>query len=73
MQAAVPQPCVAGSGYELLFESLYSEGRGLAFPCDSLGRVDLDRMSVRARTNYLYARAVVGLEYRYPAVRRCMD
>ncbi|MEK8048803.1 hypothetical protein AACH10_00960 [Ideonella sp. DXS22W] len=57
-------------GFELRFESLFVEGRGLAFPCDREGHVDLDALSERARSNYLYARAVVGREYRQPAVCR---
>ena len=48
--------------YELRFQSLFDAGRGFAFPCDPHGRVDLDQLSDRARTNYLYARAVVGRE-----------
>ncbi|MDT7836355.1 hypothetical protein [Aquabacterium sp. OR-4] len=60
----------AVSGFELRFESLFVEGRGLAFPCDSRGQVNLDALSDRARSNYLYARAVVGREYRQPAVCR---
>lgn len=55
--------------YELRFDSLFIEGRGLAFPCDADGLVDLDQLSERARRNYLYARAVIGHEFRYPAVR----
>ncbi|HSV70042.1 MAG TPA: hypothetical protein VLI72_08015 [Methylibium sp.] len=57
------------AGYELRFDSLFVEGRGLAFPCNAAGLVDIDRLSDRARRNYLYARAVIGREYRYPAVR----
>lgn len=55
--------------YELRFDSLFTEGRALAFPCDAAGQVDLDRLSERARRNYLYARAVVGREFSHPAVR----
>jgi hypothetical protein len=55
--------------YELRFRSLFQEGRGLAFPCDERGRVELDRLSERARHNYLYARAVVGREFASPAVQ----
>ncbi len=54
--------------YELRFQSLFSEGRALAFPCDKAGHVDLDSLSDRAMENYLYARAVVGREYSLPAV-----
>lgn len=55
--------------YELRFQSLFSEGRALAFPCDGGGHVPLDSLSDRARMNYLYARAVVGREYAVPVVR----
>jgi hypothetical protein len=57
------------SKYELRFVSLFDSGRGFAFPCDPEGRVDLDQLSERARTNYLYARAVVGRELAVPAVQ----
>lgn len=57
-----------GSAFELRFESLFQPGRGLAFPCDARGRVELDTLSERARRNYLYARAVVGREFATPAV-----
>lgn len=58
-----------GADYELRFESLFNEGRALSFPCDKAGLVDMDSLSERARCNYLYARAVVGREFRTPAVR----
>jgi hypothetical protein len=48
------------SRYELRFAGLFERGRGYSFPCDSQGRVDMDAMSERSRTNYLFARAVVG-------------
>jgi hypothetical protein len=54
--------------FELRFQSLFDSGRGFAFPCDPNGRVDLDRLSERARNNYLYARAMVGRELAMPAV-----
>lgn len=60
----------ADPGFELRFDSLFTEGRGLAFPCDAQGHVDLDALSERARCNYLYARAVVGREFLTPAVRQ---
>jgi hypothetical protein len=55
--------------FELRFQSLFDSGRGYAFPCDPQGHVDLDRLSDRARNNYLYARAMVGRELSVPAVR----
>lgn len=61
----------SATAYELRFQSLFNEGRALAFPCDAQGRVDMDALSDRARGNYLYARAVVGREFATPAVLRC--
>lgn len=58
------------NAYEIRFQSLYQEGRALCFPCDEDGQVEIDRLSERARDNYLYARAVIGREYAYPRVCR---
>jgi hypothetical protein len=58
--------------YELRFQSLFDSGRGFAFPCDPEGQVDLDKLSDRARNNYLYARAMVGRELACPAVKPAM-
>jgi len=54
---------LTAAAFELRFTSLFHAGRALAFPCDASGRVDLDRLSERARTNYFYARAVGGREF----------
>ena len=59
----------AASRFVLRFESLFDPGRGLAFPCDERGEVELDRLSERARQNYFYARVVIGREYALPAVQ----
>lgn len=56
--------------YELRFRSLFNEGRALAFPCDADGHVDMNTLSQRALSNYLYARTVVGREFSLPAVQR---
>jgi hypothetical protein len=56
--------------FQLCFRSLFSSGRGFAFPCDGRGHVDLDHLSERARLNYLFARAMVGRELSMPAVER---
>ena len=58
----------ANLGYELRFRSLCDEARALAFPCDAQGRVDMDALSPRTLNDYLYARAVIGREFRFPAV-----
>ncbi len=54
--------------FHLCFRSLFDPGRAFAFPCDAQGQVDLDRLSERARTNYLFARAMVGRELAQPSV-----
>ena len=55
--------------FEIRFQSLFHEGRALAFPCDSQGHVNLDSVSERARNNYLFARAMIGREYAMPLVQ----
>ena len=62
-------PAARNPAYELRFKSLFDEGRAYSFPCDSTGQVNMDALSDRARTNYLYARAVVGREFAVPAVQ----
>ena len=57
------------AAYEIRFKPLFREP-GLCFPCDESGQVELDALSDRARENYLYARAVVGVEFAYPQVCR---
>jgi hypothetical protein len=59
------------SGYQLRFRSLFNEGRGYSFPCDSSGRVDIDALGNRARVNYLFARTVIGREFAMPVVQAC--
>jgi hypothetical protein len=54
--------------YELRFTGLFNRGRGYAFPCDAQGHVDIDELTDRGRTNYLFARAVVGTELSAPIV-----
>lgn len=68
--AALPAAALADPTCQLRFESLFHEGRALAFPCDDRGEVALDALSERARRNYFYARAVVGREYAQPRVIR---
>jgi len=57
--------------FELRFTSLFDEGRGFSFPCDERGNVNLDGLSERARSNYFFARSVVGRDLRTPCVRPC--
>ena len=58
------------SHFEVWFESLFDGGRGLSFPCDAAGHVDVDALSARSRNNYFFARAMLGREYATPRVLR---
>jgi hypothetical protein len=64
------QPLAARAAFEIRFQSLFSVGRALSFPCDARGDVQLDTLTERERLNYLAARALVGREYATPAVMR---
>jgi len=55
--------------YELRFRSLFNAGRGYSFPCDARGHVDIDSLSERARSNYLFARTLIGRELAMPEVQ----
>ena len=61
------------NAYELSYQSLFSPGRALSFPCDADGHVLFDLLTERARANYLYARMAVGREYAYPSVKPRSD
>lgn len=63
-----PASSLPVADHELRFLSLFNPGRGLSFPCDKRGCVELDALSEPARRNYLFARAVVGREYASPQV-----
>jgi hypothetical protein len=55
--------------FQLCFQPLYRSGSGYSFPCSPQGLVDLNQLSERARTNYLFARAMVGRDLAVPAVK----
>src|SRR5262249_36751156 len=57
--------------FEVWFESLYHAGRGMVFPCDQAGHVDVDALSERGRNNYFFARAMMGREYANPRIVSC--
>jgi hypothetical protein len=61
----------SNADYEVRYSSLFRPGRGVAFPCDAAGRVNMDELSERSRRNYLFARAMVGREFASPVVRPC--
>lgn len=55
--------------YQLVYASTHG-GQAFVFPCDAAGTVELNRLSERARHNYLLARALVGGDFHPPTVRR---
>jgi len=61
------------SGFEVRFQSLFNDGRGLVFPCDQAGRVDIDSLTERGRRNYFFARAMLGREYATPRIMPCVS
>ena len=66
--------CAPGTGatagsHLLRFTSLHDRGRGIAVPCDAVGNVDIDSLSLRLRLAYLGARAMVGRDYSLPTVQ----
>ena len=64
-----PATSMSGARDHLLrFRSLFNEGRGLAFPCDEEGHVDLDALSPTALNNYFFAHTLIGRDYRSPEV-----
>jgi hypothetical protein len=58
--------------HELRFDSLDRQGRGLSFPCDERGVVDLDAFGERLRNSYFFAHTTIGHEYAVPRVVRCL-
>ncbi|WP_066342195.1 hypothetical protein [Azohydromonas lata] len=64
--AALPNPGAA-DGFELRFNCLFT-GRGLSFPCDASGAVDLAALSQRARDNFDRALSGVGRDFSVPQV-----
>lgn len=58
------------SGYVLCFCRLEDGHQAYVFPCDAGGHVDMDALSDQARNDYLYARALMGLQMSWPAVHR---
>ena len=67
---ATPSVMQRTERFELRFASLFNDGRGLAFPCDNCGCVDIDALPDRARNNYLVARTLVGRDFTTPKLQQ---
>jgi len=55
---------------EVRFQSRWRQGFALAFPSDAQGRVDIDTLTEREHSSYLFARIMVGREFETPVVFR---
>jgi len=53
----------AGTAFQLRFRSFVGEANEFTCACDAAGHVVMDEMSERARSSYLFARAMVGRLY----------
>lgn len=58
----------AAAMFEVRYLPLTADHRCLSFPCDDCGHVDLNALSKRALSDYLFARALVGRMYGPPQV-----
>jgi hypothetical protein len=56
------------AAFQLRFHSLVGEANEFACPCDAEGHVVMDELSERARSSYLFARAMVGRLYAHPEI-----
>ena len=56
------------AAFQLRFHSFAGEANEFKCPCDAAGHVVMDEMSERARSSYLFARAMVGRLYAPPEV-----
>lgn len=54
--------------FELRFQSLTDGGASYSFPCNEAGCVEMDRLSARERTTYLFARGSVGYALAAPTI-----
>jgi hypothetical protein len=54
--------------YRLCFQFLHEPEVAYDFPCDAHGHVDLDTLSRCSFNDYLYARALIGMQFRAPSV-----
>lgn len=58
----------AAAMFEVRYLPLTAAHRCLSFPCDCGGHVDLNALSKRALSDYLFARALVGRMYCPPQI-----
>jgi hypothetical protein len=61
----------AGRAFELRFDPLTAAQAPLSFPCDADGRVDLDELGDRSRSDYLFAHTLIGRRFSMPVIHAC--
>ena len=61
-------PVCADRRFELRFAATGPGGHDYVFPCDEHGLVDLDTLPERDRTEYFFARALIGRDVARPVV-----
>jgi hypothetical protein len=61
-------PLIVDGRFELRFAATGPGGHDYVFPCDEHGLVDLDTMPERERTEYFFARALMGRDVARPVV-----
>jgi hypothetical protein len=66
MNTNFPSAAESAASFEVRYLPLSRTGHALCFPCDPSGHVDLNALSSRALSDYLFARAMVGREYGLP-------
>jgi hypothetical protein len=63
-----PPATADGQTFQLRFHPLVGEANEFTCPCNATGHVVMDQMSERARSSYLFARAMVGRLYAPPEI-----
>ena len=66
-------PLCAGGRFALRFAATGPDGHDYVFPCDERGQVDLDALPERERTEYFFARALMGRDVARPVVVQLPD
>jgi hypothetical protein len=61
-------PLCADGRFELRFAATGPGGHDYVFPCDEHGLVDLDVLPERERTEYFFARALIGRDVARPVI-----
>jgi hypothetical protein len=67
--ATLAMSAADGATHRLYYASIPDPQHAEAFPCDSAGKVDLDRLGRRRLQQYLFVRAMVGRGFSPPVIQ----